>query len=70
MPFLLVVQILVSLVLAAAILLQAKGTGLGSTWGGVSSASYRSKRGAEKVLFTTTIILGVVFLGLSVLSLR
>lgn len=43
-----------------AILMQQQGSGLGSAFGGESNA-YRSKRGAEKMLFNGTIILGVVF---------
>ena len=60
-------QILTSLALIAAILLQAQGTGLGSLFGG-AGGEYRSKRGVEKMLFYTTIALSVVFLGLSLVG--
>ena len=53
-------QIAVSLLLTVAILLQQKGTGLGSTFGG-SGQMYRSKRGIEKTLFVATIVLGALF---------
>ena len=43
-------QILVSIALIAAILLQARGTGLSGTFGG-DSAVYRSRRGIEKRLW-------------------
>lgn len=42
------------------ILLQSQGTGLGTSFGGEGN-SYRSKRGAEKIIFNTTIIMGIVF---------
>ncbi len=42
------------------ILLQSQGSSLGGAFGGESN-SYRSKRGAEKVLFNGTIILAVIF---------
>lgn len=57
----LLTQTLVALALLAIILLQAKGTGLGAAWGG-SGSSYHSKRGAEKILFITTIVLAALFI--------
>jgi preprotein translocase subunit SecG len=53
-------QILVSIALIAAILLQARGTGLSGTFGG-DSAVYRSRRGIEKRLWQFTIVLLVLF---------
>ena len=47
------------------ILLQNRGTGLGGIFGG-SGAVYRTKRGAEKILFWATIISGVCFIGLGI----
>jgi protein translocase SecG subunit len=44
----------------AAILLQQRGSGIGSTFGG-GGHLYSVRRGAEKVLFIATIILAVVF---------
>ncbi len=61
---LLVCQIVISLLLMGAILLQARGTGLGSAWGG-GGEMYRSKRGVERVILYTTIVLVVLFLGLA-----
>ncbi len=52
--------ILVSLALVVAILLQARGTGLSSTFGG-DSAVYRSRRGVERRLWQFTIVLAVLF---------
>lgn len=60
-------QIIVALLLSAVILLQAKGTGLGVTFGG-GGEFYRSKRGIEKGLFIGTILLAVAFLGLALLG--
>jgi len=58
-----IIQILIAIALIAVILLQAKGTGLGSAWGG--SGTYHSKRGVEKSLFTLTVFLAVIFVLLS-----
>lgn len=62
-----IIQIILSIALITIIIIQAKGTGLGSTWGG-GGEFYRSKRGAEKVLFTFTIILAVLFVLTSILN--
>ncbi len=53
-------QIIVSIALMAAILLQARGTGLSGTFGGDSSV-YRSRRGVERRLWQFTIVLAVLF---------
>ena len=62
-----IVQIIISVALISAILLQNKGTGLGSVFGGDGSV-FRTRRGAEKGLFNLTIVLAVVFGGISFAS--
>lgn len=62
-----ILQIIASLALIVVILLQAQGTGLGGLFGG-GGEEYRSKRGVEKILFYVTIILSVIFLGLSLVG--
>ena len=57
-------QVLASIGVIAAILLQSRGAGLGATFGGDSSV-YRSRRGVEKRLFQFTIILAVIFVLIS-----
>ena len=59
-PFLAIGQILVSIAVMVAILLQARGTGLSSTFGG-DSAVYRSRRGIERRLWQFTILLIALF---------
>ena len=61
-------QIAVSALLVVAILLQQKGVGLGSAFGG-SGQIYRSKRGLEKSLFIGTIILTALFVVIALLTL-
>jgi preprotein translocase subunit SecG len=63
----LVSQIIISIALTAAILLQAKGTGLGRAFGG-GGEFYSSKRGVEKILFRLTILLAFLFLAVSIAS--
>ena len=63
-------QLLVSIVLIAVILLQTRGD-IGSAFGlGGGGSSFRTRRGLEKTLFQLTIILSVVFLAISMLSVR
>lgn len=61
-------QIVLSILLIGAILLQQRGTGLSATFGG-EGGFYRTKRGFEKILFISTIVLGIVFLGTALVSL-
>ena len=68
-PFLAIGQIIVSIALIAAVLLQARGTGLSSTFGG-DSAVYRSRRGVERRLWQFTIILLILFVLFSLASLH
>ena len=62
------VQIAISVFLIVAVLLQQKGSGLSSTFGG-GMMEYSTKRGAEKVIFYATIVLAVLFIGISVIRL-
>lgn len=66
-PFLAFGQVVVSIGLMASILLQARGTGLGSTFGG-DSAVYRSRRGVERRLWQFTILLAALFVLFSLAS--
>jgi preprotein translocase subunit SecG len=63
-----IIQIILSVLLVTSILLQQRGTGLGGAFGGETDV-YRSKRGIEKFLFYATIILAILFVGLSVFIL-
>ncbi len=56
------VQIVVSIVLVAAILIQQSDASLGRAFGGSGSGGVTyQRRGLEKTLFVTTIILGIIF---------
>jgi preprotein translocase subunit SecG len=62
MPIILAVaQVLTAILLIVAILLQQRGTTLGGAFGGEGNI-YRTRRGAEKVLFAATIVLAILFL--------
>ncbi len=62
MQFLPWIQIALSAILIGLVLLQQSEAGLGAWSGGTSGASnFRTKRGAEKVIFILTIIVALVF---------
>lgn len=62
------IQVVLALILIALIVIQQKGSGLGSTFGS-SMSMYRTKRGAEKLIFYLTILVAVLFVGSSILGL-
>ena len=64
-----IAQIVLSVALILAILLQVKGGGLGGIFGQADTV-FRTRRGAEKTLFQLTIILVVLFIIISIVSLR
>ena len=57
--FLIVLQIIVSLLFVGAILIQTKGTGFGRSWGASSSFA---RRGIERLVFRSTFVLGALFI--------
>jgi len=61
-------QIIVSIILVIAILLQARGTGLGSAFGGEGTV-FRTKRGVEKILHNASVVLVILFLALSLANI-
>jgi len=64
-----VAQIVLSLALILAVLLQVRGGGLGGIFGQPDSV-YRTKRGIEKTLFQLTIVLVILFIIISILAIR
>jgi preprotein translocase subunit SecG len=65
-----IAQILIASLLTLVLLLQAKGSGIGTALGGGSGSSFRTRRGVEKTLFQMTIVLAIVFLIFSVWGVR
>jgi len=64
-------QMLISIVLIGVVLLQTRGGEVGSALGlGGGGGSFRTRRGLEKTLFQLTIVLAIIFLAISVLSVR
>lgn len=55
------IQIGLSALLVAAILLQHSAAGMGGAFGDNFSSTFHTRRGLEKILFRSTIILGLLF---------
>ena len=67
--YFIIAQMILSVALTAALLLQVKGGGLGGIFGQADTV-YRTRRGMEKTLFQLTIVLVVLFIGISLAMLR
>ena len=64
----LIAQIIVSALIVVAVLIQNRGSGLSSVFGG-SGGVYRTKRGLEKGIFVITVILVILFIAIGVANL-
>lgn len=61
-------QIIIAVILTVLILLQQRGTALGSAFGG-EGGFYATRRGVQKKIFWATIIFSFLFIGLALLNL-
>lgn len=59
-----IAQIIIAVLLVVVILLQNRGSGMGSAFGG-SSAVFTTKRGLDKKLYNITIVLAILFFTVS-----
>jgi preprotein translocase subunit SecG len=64
-----VAQIILAVALILAVLLQVRGGGLGGIFGQPDTV-FRTQRGMERTLFRVTIVLVVLFIVLSIVTLR
>ncbi len=63
-----ILQLIFGVFLIVLVLIQAKGAGLGSAFGG-EMGFYRTKRGFEKLLFRATIVISGLFLVSAIIGL-
>lgn len=64
---LLIINIVVAVVITVFILLQGKGGGLGSAWGG-GGETFQTRRGIEKVTLRLTVVAILIFFIISLIS--
>ncbi len=62
------IQIAISAILVVLILLQQRGTALGSAFG-QEGGFYATRRGVQQKMFIATIVLGILFVALAVFDL-
>jgi preprotein translocase subunit SecG len=64
-----IIEIILGIVVMIFILLQVRGAGLGSVFGGSSAGSvFKTRRGVERLVFNLTIVFGILFCLAAVLS--
>ncbi len=66
--YLYLAQIIIAIALTALVLLQAKDAGLSSMFGGSDMGVFKTRRGVEKTMFQATIVLGILFLLLALVT--
>ena len=62
------ILMVVAITLIIVLLLQVRGSG--SSLFGEASSTFRSRRGVEQILFRTTIVLAVIFVGVAIANVR
>ncbi|MDH7476592.1 MAG: preprotein translocase subunit SecG [Microgenomates group bacterium] len=65
--FLIFLNIIISILIVLFILIQGKGAGLGSAWGG-GGEFFQTRRGIEKLTLRITVILIILFLLISLIN--
>jgi preprotein translocase subunit SecG len=68
--YLFLVQIILAVTIIVLVLFQAKDAGMGNVFGGSDMGVARTRRGVEKTLFNATIVIGVLFLLLSLATVK
>ena len=58
--------IIISVLLILSVILQSKGAGLGGLTGADAGSVFTARRGVERTLFWTTIVLSVLFFALTI----
>lgn len=66
--FLLILNIVLSVLIVIFILIQGRGAGMGSAWGG-GGELFQTRRGMEKIILWLTTIFIVIFIVVSLINL-
>lgn len=64
-----IAQGIIAILLIISVLIQQRGTALGSAFGGEGGGFYSTRRGIQKKIFWATIILGALFIILALVNL-
>ncbi|MBM4436824.1 MAG: preprotein translocase subunit SecG [Actinobacteria bacterium] len=63
-------QLVLAILLIAAVLIQVRNSGLGSSLGGSDTSFFRARRGIDRLLFNLTIAIAVLFFVVAALIVR
>ncbi len=64
-----IIQVIISILLIAVILIQERSSGAGGLFGGGEGTYYQARRGVEKTIFISTLVLLGLFALVSLLNL-
>jgi len=64
-----IIQIILAVAIIALILLQERSSGMSGLLGGGGGGYYQARRGFERIVFYSTIVLAIVFVGLAIYQL-
>lgn len=64
-----IIQIILGVAIIALILLQERSSGVSGLLGGDGGGTYQTRRGMEKTIFYSTIVLVVIFAGIAIYRL-
>jgi len=64
-----IIYIIVTVALVTLILLQQRSAGMSGLFGGGEGGFYQARRGLERFFFGATVVLGIIFVALSVWQL-
>ena len=67
--FLLIAQIILGIALTVLIVVQTQNSGAGSVFGSDTTV-YRTRRGLEKTMYQATIVLSIIFVLLTMVTVR
>lgn len=65
-----VVQLILAVLLIAAVMIQVRNSGLGSSLGGSDSSFFHARRGIDRLLFNLTIVVALLFFVVAALVVR
>jgi preprotein translocase subunit SecG len=68
--YLFLVQIILAITIIVLVLFQTKDAGMGNVFGGGDMGVARTRRGVEKTLYNATIVIGTLFLLLSLITVK
>ena len=68
--YLFLAQIILAITIIILVMVLAKDAGMGNVFGGGDMGVARTRRGVEKTLFNATIVVGILFLLLSLVTVK